>query len=612
LDTHPRPKASGLRGFVPSENPCAEGEAREKLWQAWFVEELAMPRHQFEASKHQVRLPRHVVDLDADELHSVAGQHVDLRPRSFAVLRLLAENAGHLVSKDVIMSAIWGDVVVTEDSLIRCIADIRTAIGDHDRRILRTMPHRGYILVPTQRSAELTGRIPGLPALAVMPFLGVAGDNVLGYGVASEIINELARNKQLRLIARDSSFALANEKLMAQELGERLRARYLVEGTALRFQDSLIVDVQLVDTRDGSIVWGDRFSATAEDIPQVQRTIAGTIAGSLHSSIRETEKHAILGATPRDLDVYELTLRGIARKHQFNPEATRAGRADFEEAIRRDPNYAPALAELARLNLIDMILQLTGERHFSELQDVIGLLSRAIELDPRLPSAYQGLSQALIYTGDVQHSVSLARRAVELGPSDADGLLFLALALFASGEIIEALGSVERAVALNPPRPAYYCFFHALILWGNGRLQDALEETTECLRKAPNFGAADLYRVIVLVGLGRLDEAKARLAQYMADPVAKPRVFPSPPELASRALAALKAAGWRPSVAAHRRRSEAALRTPASSGIFSSLSGIFSALSVRQGNLALAFGHGAGRPERSTAMTSIRLFRFVA
>ena len=66
----------------------------------------------------------------------------------------------------------------------------------------------------------------------------------------------------------------------------------------------------------------------------MQREIAGKIAGSLRSGIREAEKHAVLGAGPRDLDVYELTLRGIARKHQFSPEATRAGRADLEEAIR--------------------------------------------------------------------------------------------------------------------------------------------------------------------------------------------------------------------------------------------------------------------------------------
>jgi TolB-like protein len=530
---------------------ASRGKTERKFGRLGSSEELAVPSYRSGASEHEVRLPHHVVDLDADELRSAAGQHVDIRPRSLAVLRLLAENAGHLISKDEIVSAIWGDVVVTEDTLIRCIADIRKAIGDQDRRILRTMPRKGYILVPTQRHAKLTGRVPGLPALAVMPFLSVTGDNVLGWGIASEIINELARNKHLRLIARDSSFALANENLMAQELGERLGARYLVEGTALRFQDSLIADVQLVDTRDGSIVWGDRFSAAANDIPQVQRMIAGTIAGSLHSSMRETEKNAILGAAPRDLDIYELTLRGIARKHQFNPEATRAGRADLEEVIRRDPNYAPALAELARLNLIDMALQLTGERQFSQLGDVIGQLGRAIELDPNLPSAYQALSQALIFAGDIQQAVSMAQQAVELGPSDADGLLFLAVALFASGEIVEALRTIERALQLNPLRPAYYCFFHGLILWGNGRLQEALEETEECLRKAPNFGGAELYRVIALVGLGRLDEAKARLARYMARPGGKALVFPQPRELARRGLAALQTAGWRPSLVGH-------------------------------------------------------------
>jgi adenylate cyclase len=173
-----------------------------------------------------------------------------------------------------------------------------------------------------------------------MPFLTIDSDEGnalgLGFGVASEIINELARNKDLRLIARDSSFALATQTLMAQELGEQLGTRYLVEGTAQRVDGTLLVDVQLVDARDGSIAWGDRFTAKAERVPQFQRAIAAKIAGSLRSGLLETEKHAILAAPPRDLDIYELILRGIARKHQFHPDALRAGRADLEEALRRD------------------------------------------------------------------------------------------------------------------------------------------------------------------------------------------------------------------------------------------------------------------------------------
>ena len=504
------------------------------------------------SSQRQVRLPLHIVDLATDELRSTSGDHVDLRPRSYAVLRLLAENAGQLVTKDAIIAKVWDDVAVTEDSLTQCIADIRKAIDDDDRRVLRTVPRKGYLLVPSQRGEQLAGRAPDMPSLAVMPFMSIGGEDALGVGIATHIINELARNKDLRLIARDSAFALASQNMMALEIGEQLGARYLVEGTTQRLEGTLLVDVQIVDALQGTIAWGDRFSAVAANIAQVQREIANKIAGSLHSGMREAEKHAVLGAGPRDLDVYELTLRGIARKHQFSPEATRAGRADLEEAIRRDPNYAPAWAYLAWTNLIDMLLQFTGEWQFSRLGDVIGQFNRAIELDPNFPAPYQGLSQALIYADDVPQSLAVARRAVELGPSDADGLLFLANALFESGDVAKALETAERAVELNPLRPPYYYLFNAMILWGNKRYQEALEEAEACLRMAPNFAGADTYRAVALVGLGRLDEAKAQLKQCMARPGGIVIVTPHPPELARRALADLQAAGWRPSLATDR------------------------------------------------------------
>ena len=512
-------------------------------------------RSAFSGPPRQVRLPQHVVDLAADELRTTEGAHVDLRPRSWAVLRLLAEQAGCLFGKGDMIAKVWDDVAVTEDSLTQCIADIRRAIGDEERRVLRTVPRKGYMLVPSRRRVELAARAPDIPSLAVMPFLSGGegyGPTGLGVGVASEIINELARNRDLRLIGRESSFALANQNLISQDLGEQLGARYLVEGTAQRIDGTLIVDVQLVDARDGSIAWGDRFSASSSQVPQVQLEIASRIAGSLHSGIREIEKHAILGAPPRDLDVYELTLRGIARKHQFNPDATRAGRADLEEALRRDPNYAPAHTYLAWLNLIDILLGQTGEWGPSRLGEVIAQFSRAIQLDPNLSTAHQGLSQALIHAGELGQAVAVGRRGVELGPSDADALLFYAVALFESGEVAEALELAAKAIGLNPVRPAYYCFFHAMILWGNERYQHALDEEDECLRKAPAFLGAHTYRVMCLVGLGRLDEAKKLLAQLMAS-LRFIVVPPKPSELASRALAQLHEAGWRPTLATDRK-----------------------------------------------------------
>jgi TolB-like protein len=212
----------------------------------------------------QVRLPSHVIDLATDELHSAAGERIELRPRSFAVLRMLAENAGCLVCKDEIIAKVWGDVVVTEDSLTQCIADIRKAIADEGHHVLRTVPRRGYLLAASAN--ELPGRVPDRPSLAVMPFRPIVEkDAALAIGVASEIINELARNKDLRVVGRDSSFALGGEPALARDLGAQLGVRYLVEGTAHRSNHTLTVDVQLVDARDGSIAWGDRFSAKAKD-----------------------------------------------------------------------------------------------------------------------------------------------------------------------------------------------------------------------------------------------------------------------------------------------------------------------------------------------------------
>jgi hypothetical protein len=91
-----------------------------------------------------------------------------------------------------------------------------------------------------------------------------------------------------------------------------------------------------------------------------------------------------------------------------------------------------------------------------------------------------------------------------------------------------------------------------VILWGNQRFQDALEQTEECLRKAPSFGGAEAYRIIILAGLGRMDEARARFVAFIAKPTGTGIVPPRAPELARRALAALQAVGWRPTLAADR------------------------------------------------------------
>jgi DNA-binding winged helix-turn-helix (wHTH) protein len=88
-----------------------------------------------------IRFDRYALDLRRGTLR-MGETDIDLRPKTFAVLRLLVENAGRLVSKDEIIAAVWPDVIVTDDSLVQCVKELRRALGENGERLVRTVPRR--------------------------------------------------------------------------------------------------------------------------------------------------------------------------------------------------------------------------------------------------------------------------------------------------------------------------------------------------------------------------------------------------------------------------------------------------------------------------------------
>ena len=395
-------------------------------------------------SPSEIRIGDFCLDPRRNDLRNRDGGLVALRPRSFAVLKLLSQKRGQVVTKSEIMDAIWDDATVTEDSLTQCVADIRRALGDADHRLVRNVSRRGYLLAPEARSEtplhpdaaeesgnarpELAGPMPDRPSIAVLPFKPDRPDEparMFASGISTEIINDLARNRDMRVIASFSSFALFAAGLEIPAIGQKLRVRYLVDGSVRRDDEHVHVDVQLIDAHDGAVAWAEKFTLKAEDIPRARDELVEKIAATLHSSLRGTEERSALARPPRDLETYELVLRGIALKHQFNRKATTEARALLTEAVRRDPDYAPAWLYLAYVNAIDCVLQLTGDWTLARSDEVVAQFERAIQLDPALPTAYQGLSYLCRFTGDMERSLTLIRRAVELGPSDADVLLSL-------------------------------------------------------------------------------------------------------------------------------------------------------------------------------------------
>ncbi len=510
-----------------------------------------------------------VLDLEREVLLDASGGVVELRPQAFQVLRHLALEAGRLVSKDHLLAAVWPDVVVTDDSLVQAIGDVRRALGPRGRDVVRTIPRRGYLLVAHPLPAEPVaaglpppaapvsrpiararmalfaatgcaalvlaglaglqvgqGRFDGAglrpgepPSIAVLAFKDPQGDadaQLLARGVAEDLVTELARAQDLRVVSHQSSFRFDAAITPLTQIGQQLRSRYVVDGTVRRTGERLQLAVDLLDSADGRVVWSSTRRVESGEVGAAQQALVSRIAGTLQYKVRDTEERRALAQPPKSLDVYILTQHGKSMMVKYSPQGMREARRLLGQALAIDPNYAPAWVWLGMTNTIDTGLRLTGDWNESRMPEVLAQIERGIALDPELPIAYVALSQAQSMAGDFDGALASAERCMRLSPNDADCFYIVGKAQLDIGEPESAVRNLEHALDRNPMPPAYLSAFYATALWASRRYDDAIRAADDCLLRAPDFWRCRLDRLASWVESGRLPEAQKDAALLLA------------------------------------------------------------------------------------------------
>jgi TolB-like protein len=199
------------------------------------------------------------------------GQVVPLRAKSFRLLCELASQPGRVMTKHELLDAVWPDVTVTEASLSQAVHDVRRALGDETGQILRTVARRGFLLCPTEpvhgasdaqptNGAEPTAR----PRIALLPLTDRTGTPDQGPildGLVEEITVGLARFRNLTVVARHSAFAAAADRsLDLTGIGAKLKADYVVDGSARLTDGRLTLTLALNDVHSGDMLWGESFT----------------------------------------------------------------------------------------------------------------------------------------------------------------------------------------------------------------------------------------------------------------------------------------------------------------------------------------------------------------
>jgi DNA-binding winged helix-turn-helix (wHTH) protein/TolB-like protein/Flp pilus assembly protein TadD len=500
-------------------------------------------------------------------LRNTAGETVPLTPKVFDTLLYLVENAGRVTDKDELLTAIWPDAIVEENSLNKNISVLRRVLGEKqgENRYIATIPGRGYKFVAQVAASNTNESIESQPvetkhskqfdsenasiskntqfkpifiavasmivlalvvagiyflrrpanetvarSVAVLPFKPLAADNrdeVLEIGMADTLIARLANDRYIvvRPLASVRRFGnLEQDPLVA---GRELGVEAVLDGSLQRVGDQIRINARLIQTADGASLWSETFDERFTDIFALQDRIANKIAEALN---------ARLGAKQRDksgtenIEAYRLYLQGRYHALKSTPPEIRQGIQFYRQAIAADPNYALAYAGIAQAFVaLPITSDVAPAEAFPEAKNAA---EQALRIDPDLAAAHVALGTVdFWYEWKWNEAEVELKKAIALEPNNPDAHRFYAVFLTVAGRADESMAEIEKARQLDPLSLIINALKAQAFIY-SGRDGDALEQANKTLEIEPGFWIAHLMRARVLIGQAKFDEA-ARAAE---------------------------------------------------------------------------------------------------
>ena len=403
-------------------------------------------------------------------------------------LVFLAARPGQVVSAAELMAGVWTGRVVEEAAVYQTVAKLRRALGDdpHAPRFIETIPKKGYRLIATVSEAAADtasarprlGRVVGAIAvlllagaglyalngtsgrlasqaetpmsIAVLPFVDMSADGSLahlGDGIAEELIHRLS-GRELRVIARTSSFALRGNTADVRSIGERLGVDTVLEGSVRRSADRLWVTAQLIDVDGGFHVWSQKYERPLGDVFSIQTDIADRVTRSVVSPRQDAGLPSPV-YTP-DALAYERYLLGRHQMQLRRVESLRRAIGYLREAVAIDPGFAAAQAALADA------LFLASDHRYGDLDDASAMTEAgqvadaALAIDPACVACLVATSRLHTLAGRLDEAEAAARRALQLRRADSEALAQLGEVLAARGDAGEAIAAFEKALERDP------------------------------------------------------------------------------------------------------------------------------------------------------------------
>jgi TolB-like protein/class 3 adenylate cyclase len=354
--------------------------------------------------------------------------------------------------------------------------------------------------------------LPAKPSIAVLPFQNMSGDVEQEYfadGMVEEIITALSRIRWLFVIARNSSFTYKGQAIDLKQVGRELGVRYVLEGSVRKAGQRVRITGQLIDAVTDAHLWADRFDGSLEDVFELQDNVALSVAGVIEPTLQAAEIRRSSERPTSDLTAYDLYLRALP--HVTARERDRLEHA-FDllgQAIDRDPDYGPALAQIAYYHYQLDLHGWVDDREWNRRKS-IELARQALRSAPDDPEVLVHAAHVFGYFDeDIDAAIALVDRALLLNPSYASGWYWSGVIRNWVGRPDVALEHFATFLRLSPrERFPFYLTAIAIALFFKRRFDEAAAKLQESLQRFPNHGLTYRFLAASYAHLGRLDEAR--------------------------------------------------------------------------------------------------------
>jgi TolB-like protein/tetratricopeptide (TPR) repeat protein len=397
--------------------------------------------------------------------------------------------------------------------------------------------------------------LPNKPSIAVLPFQNMSGDpeqEYLADGMVEDIITSLSRFRNLFVIARNSSFTYKGRSVDVRQVGRELGVRYVLEGSVRRAMNRVRITGQLIDASTGAHLWADRFEGALQDVFDLQDQVSTSVVGTIAPMIEQAEIERSRRKPTQNLEAYDYYLRGLAIIRQRNIGETYIEALNYAcKAIELDPEFASAYKVALECHVYRKASTslFEGEQETAETEQ---LARRAAKLGSHDASALCWAGFALAYfPHDLNAGVGLLDRALALNPNLAD-------AWYLSGWVRSWLGDAElslqhsaHAMRLSPldPRIGMMRAATATAHFVAGRYDEAASWAEKALQDMPVSGPAARTAAASHALAGRLEQAQQAMAHALRiDPTlrmsnVKSRLPPFRPDDLARHMEGLRKAG---------------------------------------------------------------------